>query len=112
MTVSVAVQAARKQKQTERLERKAGITDEASALDYANFYANQPMQIERAKLNEAHRAAVEAAKEAADVLAVAEITGVNLEDAKQASAVANLVAERAKPAPRGAGKLVSLGAAT
>lgn len=111
MTVSAAVQAARKQKQTERLERKDSIVDEASALEYAAFYANQPMQIERAKMNVAHRAAVDASKEAADALAVAEITGVGLEDAKQASAVANLVAERSKPAPRGAGKLVSLGAA-
>lgn len=109
MAVSAAVQAARKQKQIERLERKANITTEADALDYAKYYANQPMQVERAKLNVAHQAAVKDMDAAADVLAVAEISGNNLEDAKSNFAIAALVAERAKPAPRGAGKLVSLG---
>ena len=95
MSNSPAVQAARKKMQLARLERKG---DE----DYPTYYANQPFQVERARENKEYQAAQQASKNAAEALAVAKITGEGLEAAKETAAIAALVAERTKPASRGA----------
>ncbi len=101
MTASVAVQEAKKMKQSERLDKKADIKTAKDSKAYAEWYANQPMQKVRAAANAKYQAARKSLREANDTLAVAEITGEGLEQANHDQQVAQLVAERSKPAPRG-----------
>ena len=104
MSNSPAVQAARKEMQLARLKKK-------DSKDYPKFYANQPFQVERARQNAEWRAARDTAEAANEALEVASITGKGLEAAKEAAAVANLVAARLKPASRSSGSSVSLSGA-
>lgn len=104
MSNSPAVQAARKEMQLARLEKKG---DE----DYPTYYANQPEQVERARSNREWQEARDNAKAANEALEVATITGKGLEAAKEAAAVANLVESRLKPATRGSDAAVSLSGA-
>ncbi len=100
MAVSAAVQAARKSKQLERLEKKVAMKTAKDAPVYAKWYADQPMQKVRAAKNEKLRANRETLKVATNALEVAEIDGVGLEEAQHAQAVAALVVERSQPGPR------------
>ncbi len=100
MAVSEAVQAARKDKQNERIAMKKGMKTAKDVAAYVKWYANQPMQLERARKNAVLRANRGVLAEANEALAVAEIDGVGLEEAKQAQAVAALVVERSQPGPR------------
>lgn len=100
MAVSEAVQAARKAKQLERIEKKKGLKTAKDAAGYAEWYANQPMQLVRAQKNAVLQANRRKLDETNEVLAVAEIDGVGLEEAKHAQAVAALVVERSQPGPR------------
>jgi len=86
---------ARKEMQTKRLKEKG-------KKGYPEFYAKQPLQVEKAARNEKYRAAKASVKKAAEVLAIAEITGEGLEEAKHDHAVATLLVERAVPPGRGA----------
>lgn len=94
MSNSPAVQAARKDMQLARLEAKG-------KKNYPAFYAAQPQQKVRAKKNAEWLAARNALKAANEALEIAEITGVGLEAAIEAQAVAALVAERTKPGKSG-----------
>lgn len=100
MSVSAAVQEARKAKQLERIEKKKGMKTAKDAAGYAKWYANQPMQVVRAQKNATLRDNREMLVEANEALAVAEIDGVGLDEAKHAQAVAALVVERSHPGPR------------
>ena len=91
MSNSPAVQAARKKMQLKRLEAKKG-------KNYAQYYASQPAQVERAKKNKIYSNAQQTLRDANEALEIATITGVDLEAAKEAQAIAALVAERSKPA--------------
>ena len=97
MTAPKTVQEALKDMQLARLKKK-----KASPKDYPAFYAKLPFQVERAKQHAVHRTKVQALKDANEVLAVAEITGEGLEQAKHDQAVAVLVVERSQPPRRGA----------
>ena len=96
MSNSSAVQEARKKMQLARLEKKG---DD----DYVAFYANQPLQQERARKNAEWRKAQRDLANAAEDLAVAEITGEGLQGAKEKHAIAALVVERLNPGSRSAG---------
>ncbi len=100
MSVSAAVQEARKAKQLERIEKKKGLKTAKDAANYAEWYANQPMQLVRAQKNATLQANREALKVANETLEVAEITGEGLDEAKHAQAVATLVVERSQPGSR------------
>lgn len=92
MSASPAVQAAKKKMQLKRLDEK-----ENNLENYPEFYANQPAQIERARLSKIYKDAQRAAREAQEVLDVAVITGEGLEAAREASAIATKVAEMHRP---------------
>ncbi len=109
MNTSAGVQEAKKAKQLERLEAKKSAGEDPEG--YAKYYASQPLQIERAKKHEAHQEALQSLRNANEALAIAEITGENLETARQEQAIATLVAERAQPPERGAGNAASLSGA-
>ena len=95
MSNSPAVQAARKKMQHARLEAKG-------KEGYPAFYAAQPYQVERAKLNKEYQDSLNNLKAANEALEIATITGEGLQTAKEAQAIAALVAERSKPPRRGA----------
>jgi S-methylmethionine-dependent homocysteine/selenocysteine methylase len=95
MSNSPAVQAARKKMQLARLEAK-------KKEGYPAFYAAQPYQVERAKLNKEYQVARNNLSAANEALEIALITGEGLNAAKEAQAIAALVAERSKPPRRGA----------
>jgi len=90
MSAPKTVQEARKAMQTARLKEKG-------KKNYPEFYAKQPLQVVKAAKNEEARAARQALKDADEALAVAEITGEGLEEAKHDRAVAALIAERSVP---------------
>ncbi len=96
------VQEARKANQEDRLARKAAIVTEEDAAAYADWYRNQPQQLERAKLHALHQTHVNALAGAVETVGIAEVTGVGLEDAKHNLAVAQLVVERSTVPKRGA----------
>lgn len=96
MSNSSAVQEARKAMQLARLEKKG---DD----DYTEYYANQPLEKERARKNAEWRKAQRDLATAAEDLAVAEITGEGLQGAKEKHAIAALVVERLKPESRSVG---------
>ncbi len=110
MAVSAGVQEARKKKQLERLAMKANMSTKEDTRAYADYYASQPMQVERTKQNVAFRVAREALVEANDVLEIARISGDGLEEAEHDQAVAALVAERSQPPARGPAKAGLTGA--
>jgi len=91
MSNSPAVQAARKEMQVKRLEAKKG-------KNYAQYYASQPAQVEKAKKNKIWAEAREALRAADEALEIATITGVGLEAATETQAIAALVVQRSKPA--------------
>jgi len=91
MAAPKTVAEARKAMQKARLKKKGD-------KDYPAFYAGLPVQKVKAEANEKHAAARKASRDANEVLAIAEITGEGLEDAKHNAAVAALVAEKATPA--------------
>jgi len=92
MSNSPAVQAARKKMQEARLAQKS-----SNPENYPAFYASQPAQVERARLWDAYSNSVDTLNKAREDLEVALITGENLDAAKEAYAIASLVAERTKP---------------
>ena len=100
MITSEAVRKARKEAQLERLKHKGD----------PEFYAAQPFQQHKAKLNEAIRAAKAEVKAASDALQVALIKGTDLvtAQAQLAAASAKLTiaeAERRALQPRSGGTL-------
>lgn len=97
MSTSPEVQAARKKMQKLRLEAKKL----NKGKDYPAYYAAQPFQVERARMNKEYHAAQQKLKDANNALEVAEITGESLEEAKKAQAIAAIVEQRSKPARRG-----------
>lgn len=103
MSVSPAVQAARKQMQMKRLDAKQNDLE-----NYPAFYAAQPAQVERARVSKIYKDAIRTLKDADDVLEVAIITGEGLESAQEARAIAAKVAEMAQPPRRGASASASL----
>jgi hypothetical protein len=94
MIASERVRDARKKAQLARLDKKG-------KKDYAKYYANQPLQKVKAAKNEELRSARQALKDAAENLAVAEVTGENLEAAQESAAIANLVVTKLEDAKRG-----------
>lgn len=112
MGAPTTVQEARKAQQTERLERKAGIKTPKDAKKYAEWYAAQPQEVERAKLHAAHQVHVDDLANTAEAMAVAEITGDGYEEAKHAHAVAELVVARSVVPKRSAGNRPGLSAST
>lgn len=96
MSVSPAVQVARKKMQLARLEVKENDLD-----NYPAFYAAQPAQVERARLGKIYKDAQQVLREANETLEVAIIDGENLEAAREAQAIAAKVAEMSKPPQRG-----------
>lgn len=111
MGAPTTVQEAKKQVQLARLKKKANLKTPADTKAYLEYYANQPFQKERAVANEKYQAAVKASNKANEVLAIAQITGVGLEEAKHDAAVAALVAQRTRPESRGANIAASLSGA-
>jgi hypothetical protein len=106
MIASEAVRAARKKAHLARIKEKKG-------KDYPAFYAAQPLQLVKAKTNAEIAAARQAAKDAAETLALAEITGENLAMAQERAAVAALVVEKMRAqANRRLGAALSAGGAT
>lgn len=99
-----AVHEAKKRMQLARLERK--LED-----DYVSWYKEQPQQVERARLQAQHKAAIQTLKDANEALQVAEITGENLEAAREAQAIAALVVERSQPPRRSASQYTKLSGA-
>ena len=106
MTAPTTVQEALKEMQLARLKKKKN-----SPKDYPAFYAKLPFQVERKKQYAMHRTKVQALKDANEVLAIAEITGEGLEQAKHDQAVAALVVERSVPPRRGASAAAGLSGA-
>ena len=100
MATPNTVQEAKKEMQLARLAMKG-------KKGYPEFYANQPLQKERARKNEEWRAAKQNARDAQEAFSIAEITGDGLEAAREALAIANLVAERTQPSSGGASASLS-----
>lgn len=96
MSVSPAVQAAKKKMQLARLKEK-----EENLEGYPEFYANQPAQLERARVSQIYKDAQTVLRAANETLEVAVIDGEGLEAAREAQAIAAKVAEMAKPPQRG-----------
>ena len=96
MSVSPAVQAAKKKMQLARLEVK-----ENDLENYPEYYANQPAQIERARVSKIYKDAQQVLREANEALEIAIITGENLETVREAQAIAAKVVEMATPRRRG-----------
>ncbi len=111
MGAPTTIQEAKKQQQLARVERKKDLSSDEDSIAYAEWYAKQPAQIARVELHEKHQAAVNAVEAAAKVVGIAEITGIDLEQAKHDYAVAVLVAERSVVPHRSAGHVSSLTAA-
>lgn len=84
MAISAKVQAARKQKQKERLKRKG-------KPDYPEYYANQPLQKIKAEENEKIRKAKQDVRDAAEDLQLAQHTGEGLKAAQEAVQVTRLI---------------------
>ncbi len=96
MSASPAVQAAKKKMQLARLKEK-----EDNLEGYPEFYANQPAQVERARLSQIFKDAKAALRVANEALEIAVITGDGLEAARETQAIAAKVAEMAQPLQRG-----------
>ena len=79
MRISSEARAARKEAQLARIEAKAD-----SDIDYPEFYADQPLQLARAEMNDRIAAARQAQRQAVKDLEIAQATGVNLEVAEAA----------------------------
>ncbi len=84
---SAKVREARKTMQINRLAKKGD-------ADYGTYYANQPLQKVRAARNEERKVARHALRDATENVAVAEITGVGLQAAQEAQAIAALVVHK------------------
>ena len=93
MGMTKRVQAARKEAQEKRLARKG-------KKDYPEFYANQPLQKVKAAANEEIRRAKQSAKDAAEDLEVAEITGEGLEAAQEAAMAAYMLVAKLEAGKR------------
>ena len=74
MSVSPAVQAAKKKMQLARLKEKKD-----NLKGYPEFYAKQPAQVERARINQIYKDAQASLRASNEVLEVAIITGEGLE---------------------------------
>lgn len=92
MSVSPAVQAAKKKMQLARLDVK-----ENDLENYPEYYANQPAQVEKARLNKILKDAEQVLRDANEALEVAVITGEGLETAREAQAIAAKVVEMSQP---------------
>jgi len=97
MSVSPAVQAAKKKMQLARLDRK-----ENDLENYPEFYANQPAQLERARVSQIFKDAKATLRVANEALEISIITGEGLEAAREGQAIAAKVVEMAQPSRRGA----------
>ncbi|KKM58116.1 hypothetical protein LCGC14_1549830 [marine sediment metagenome] len=97
MSASPAVQAAKKKMQLARLKEK-----EDNLEGYPEFYANQPAQLERARLSQIFKDSKASLRAANEVLEIAIIDGEGLEVAREAQAIAAKVAEMSQPPRRGA----------
>ena len=96
MSASPAVQAAKKKMQLARLKEKEDNLD-----GYPEFYANQPAQLERARVGQIFKDAKAALRVANEALEIAIITGEGLEAARETQAIAAKVAEMAQLPQRG-----------
>jgi hypothetical protein len=93
MGMTKRVQAARKEAQEKRLNAKG-------KKGYPEFYANQPLQKVKAAANEEIRKAKQSAKDAAEDLEVAEITGEKLEAAQEAAMAAYMLVAKLEAGKR------------
>ena len=87
MRGSEAVRAARKKAQLARLAKKGD-------KNYPEFYANQPLQLVKARANEQIRLDRLEVARTYEVLQIAEITGDGLLEAQEKAAIARLVLEK------------------
>jgi hypothetical protein len=79
MRISSEARAARKDAQLARIAAK-----KKKGIDYPDFYANQPLQLARAEMNQRITVARQAQRQAVKDLEIAQATGVNLEIAEAA----------------------------
>ncbi len=96
MSPSPAVQAAKKKMQLARLEVKENDLD-----NYPEYYANQPAQVERARVSKIYKDNKQVLRDANEALEIAIITGEGLEGAREAQAIAAKVVEMSSPPRRG-----------
>jgi len=96
MSVSPAVQAAKKKMQLARLKQKKD-----NLKGYPEFYASQPAQVERARVSQIFKDAKASLRAANEALEIAIITGEGLEAARDTQAIAAKVTEMAQPPRRG-----------
>ncbi len=101
MIGSSKVRAARKKQQLERLKRK-----KSKGNEYAEYYANMPMQLVKAKANEQIRTDHQEVKDTLEALLIAQIDGEGLLMAEEKHTVAKLVLEKHVAAERPTARMV------
>ncbi len=108
MIGSKKIRAARKKAHLARLAAKK------KGKGYAEFFANQPQQLAKAQVNEKIHAARDELKDAAETLAMAEITGDGLLAAQESAHVARLYLDKlvASKAPGASMALSAVGSTT
>lgn len=96
MIVSEKVRAVRKTAQKDRLKEKA----KAKKNGYAEYYANMPQQLVKAKAQQQIHADRQEVKDTLEAVQISEITGEGLLNAQEKYTVAKLVLEKHEAAER------------